>query len=156
MAAGFFRRGDNLLVGGVRTAEFDIVLNRVCEEIYVLEYHTDLLHEGFQRILPDICATDTDGAAVHIPEPGDQTAQSGLSGTAGTYDGSCSAVRYRYAYVFQDWSFIVRKVHMIERDVMLFRRYRPSCAVHFRDLVNLIRMVDGTSDDTQQGYRASC
>ena len=84
------------------SAEFDIVLNRVCEEIYILEYHTDLIHEGFQCILPDICAADTDRAAVHIPEPGDQTAQGGLSRTAGPYDGSSGTVRYCYVNIFQN------------------------------------------------------
>ena len=33
-----------LFMGGVRGTEFDIVLNRIWEQIHILEYHADIFH----------------------------------------------------------------------------------------------------------------
>ena len=42
VAAGFFRGGDHLFLRSIRAAEFNIVADRIPEQIYILEYHTDI------------------------------------------------------------------------------------------------------------------
>ena len=58
----------DIFMGGVRAAEFDIVLNRVREQIHILEYHADIFHQAVQLIIFDINAADTDAAAVNVPK----------------------------------------------------------------------------------------
>ena len=47
MAAGLLCRIHHLLVGSVGTAELDVILNGVVEEIHALEHHAHLIHQGF-------------------------------------------------------------------------------------------------------------
>ena len=42
MAARFFCSGNHLFLRSVRAAEFDIVTDRIPEQIYILEHHTDI------------------------------------------------------------------------------------------------------------------
>ena len=58
-------------MSGIGTAELDVVLNGVVEEVHPLEHHAHLLHQGLQGVFPHIPAVDGDPAALHIPEPGD-------------------------------------------------------------------------------------
>ena len=70
MAASLFRRLYDLFVRGVRTAEFDVVLNRIGKQLHVLEYHADILHQAVQLEIPHIFAANRNPPGVYIPKPG--------------------------------------------------------------------------------------
>ena len=65
MTASLFRRFNHLLMGGVWAAKLDIVLNRICKEVYALEHHRDILHQAVQLKIPYIrtCLLYTSDAA---------------------------------------------------------------------------------------------
>ena len=47
-------------MGGVWGTEFNIVFNRVREQIHILEYHADILHQAVQLVIFYINAADAD------------------------------------------------------------------------------------------------
>lgn len=58
-------------MGSVRGTKFNIVLNRVREQIHILKYHADIFHQAVQLVIFNINATDTDTSAVNIPKARD-------------------------------------------------------------------------------------
>ena len=93
VAARLFSGLHHLLMGSARAAELDVVLHRVGKEVHPLEHHAHLFHEGLQGVLPHIPAADGHTAAVHIPKPGDQVAESGLAGAGRSHNGGGGPVR---------------------------------------------------------------
>ena len=72
MAASLLRRLNHLLMGGVRAAKLDIVLNRICKEVYALEHHRDILHQAVQLKIPYIRTAYGNLPGIHIPKTGNQ------------------------------------------------------------------------------------
>lgn len=68
MAASLLRRLNHLLMGGVRAAKLDIVLNRICKEVYALEHHRDILHQAVQLKIPYIRTAYGNLPGIHIPK----------------------------------------------------------------------------------------
>ena len=78
VATGFLRRSHHFLVGGIGASKLDVVFHRVGKEIDLLKYHGDLIHQVLQSIVLHILTAHKDGAALHIPEPGDEITQCGF------------------------------------------------------------------------------
>ena len=100
MAASLFRRLNHLLMGGVRAAKLDIVLNRICKEVHALKHHRDILHQAVQFEIPYIRTAYGNLPGVHIPKAG----QSG-----------CTSLSYlpRKAYNGRSRFFRDRKTNMV-------------------------------------------
>ena len=156
MAAGLSGRFNNLFMGCVGTAEFDIVFNRIRKEIDFLEHHADLIHQGFQSIFPDICIPDAYGTMIHVPEACDQIAESGFSGSAGAYDRSRCLIGNGHGDILQDRLAVVGKIYVFYRNIVLLGMYYLPLVIHFPDPVDLICVVDGTADNAQTCGCASC
>ena len=110
-AARFPRGLNDLLVRRIGAAELDVVLDRVGEEVDILEHHADLIHQRFERIIAHVRAADLHAAAVHIPEAGDEAAKRRLAAARGPDDGSRRLVRQRDGDVVQDLLFRRRSPH---------------------------------------------
>ena len=83
MAAGFLCRFYHLLMGCVRAAKLNIVLNSIVEQIHILKYHAHILQEAVTGKLFDIVAAYGNAAFLHIPKPGDQPCNGGFAASEG-------------------------------------------------------------------------
>jgi hypothetical protein len=88
--AGGFR---DLGVGGVRSAESDVGVDGVVEEIDVLEDDGEVAQQvvGFQRA--QVGAAEPDGAVLRVGVAGDQFGDGGLPGAGGSDEGGKAAFR---------------------------------------------------------------
>lgn len=105
----------HLVVCRIRSAEPDVRLQGVVEEVDILEHHGDLRHEVLNPLITDLDATDTDNSPVRIPEPRNQTRDVGFSGTGGTDQGSHRLWRYGKGHIVQDRLIVpVAEIHAIQ------------------------------------------
>ena len=149
MAPGRLCRGHHLLMGGVRLAELDVVLNAVVEQVHALKDHTEIAHQTIQRIVLHIDAAQLDRAAVHIPKPCHKTGEGGLAGAGGPHDGSGCPFRDSKADIADDFPLPIGKVHMLEGNIAVFRCLYGAAFVHPGCAVNLLHPVDGSVDHRQ-------
>ena len=73
------RRGHHLLVRGIGTAELDVVLNGVVEQVDVLEHHGEVRHELVELPVAHVLAAQRHRARVHVPEAGHKVHERGLA-----------------------------------------------------------------------------
>ena len=79
VAAAFFRRIDDFLVGCALFAHANIVHHRKVKEIVVLGNIGDALRTLHQRKCTDVHAAQLNGAVLYIPQRGDKPGNGGLS-----------------------------------------------------------------------------
>ena len=155
VATGFLRRSHHFLVGGIGASKLDVIFHRVGKEIDLLKYHGDLIHQVLQSIVLHILTAHKDGAALHIPEPGDEITQCGFPGTAGAHDGGGGSVRDGEGYIPQDRPLVIRERNMVEGNAVLPGRAGPTGLCQLGHGVRLIGMGHAAADDTQQGHAAA-
>ena len=149
MAPGRLCRGHHLLMGGVRLAELDVVLNAVVEQVHALKDHAEIVHQTIQHIVLHINAAQLDRTAVHIPKPCHKTGEGGLAGAGGPHDGSGCPFRYGKADIADDFPLPIGKVHMLEGNTAVFRRLHRAALVHPWSAVDFLHPVDGGVDHGQ-------
>ena len=93
IAAGLAGGFHYLFVGGVRAAEFDVVLDGIRKQIHVLEHHGDVGQQAVAGQLSDIVAAHRDATAVRVIEPGQQAADRRFDGAGRAHDGGGSMLR---------------------------------------------------------------
>ena len=71
----------HFLFRGGWIAETNIIFNGVMEQKYILKYHADIRHQAVRRKFLYVLSAQQNLSFLHIPESGNQVAQSGLSGT---------------------------------------------------------------------------
>ncbi len=81
----------DLLGGGVRGAEGDVVADGVGEEEGLLRDEADVSAEGLEGEGADGAVVDEDGAGVGVLEAGDEVDEGGFAGAGGAYDGEAAA-----------------------------------------------------------------
>ena len=143
MAPGRLCCGHHLFMSGVRLAEFDVVLNAVIEQVHALKDHAEIAHQTIQRIVLHINAAQLDRAVVHIPKPCHKVGKSGLAGAGRTHDGSSCPFRDGKADIADDFPLSIGKVHMLEGNIVVFRRLYGAALVHPGSAVDLLHPVDG-------------
>ena len=82
---------DDFVVSGAGLAEPDVVLNRVVEEIDVLEHHRESLHEGVKLPLAHIDAANRHATRVHVPEARHEIHERRLSRSGRAHDRAARA-----------------------------------------------------------------
>lgn len=92
---------------------------------------------------------------VHIPEPGNQMAESSFPAAGGAYDGRSGLIRNADGDVPKDGLFVIGKGHMVQGDLMRGGSDIGPGAVHFRQSFNLVGMVDGAAHHPQAGCGAA-
>ena len=85
LALGCPGGGEHLLVRGPRPSQPDVLLQGAVKEEVVLGDEADFPGELFQRQFPDVPPAQGNGAAGHIPEPGRQSGDGGLSAAGGAH-----------------------------------------------------------------------
>ena len=149
MAPGRLCRGHHLLMGGVRLAEFDVVLNAVIKQVHALKDHAEIAHQTIQRIVLHINAAQLDRTAVHIPKPCHKTGEGGLAGAGGSHNSSCCPFRDSKADIADDFPLPIGEVHMLEGNIAVFRCLYGAAFVHPGCAVNLLHPVDRSVDHRQ-------
>jgi hypothetical protein len=83
---------DNLLIGCIRIAEFNVVLYCIMEKIDVLENHRNVFYQAVGGAVLYVLATDKHLAGLYIPEPGDKVAQRCLAAAGRPYNRTGAAL----------------------------------------------------------------
>ena len=153
MTASLFRRFNHLLMGSVRAAKLDIVLNRICKEVHALEHHRDILHQAVQLEIPYIRTAYGNLPGVHIPKTGNQVAHRCL-----TCPGRTDNSRNRFfgngeTDLIQYLAICVGKVHLVKHDLAGVRRNISAFLVHYRCVINgVCRIHRGRQHLQQRGH----
>ena len=126
----------HIFVSGIGRTKFDVVLNRVWKQIYILKDHTDILHQTVQFIIPDINTTNSDAAAVNIPKTCYQIYQSCFSGT-GRANNSCGgSLRYHQRHMVDYFLIAIGKTHIPHFNI------QPGRALFFTINIDLWALID--------------
>ena len=142
-------------MGSLRPPEFDVILDGVGKQIHILKDHADLVHQRFQSVLPDVLSAHSDSTSVHVPEPGNQMAEGGFPAAGGAHDGRGGLIRNTDRDILKDRLFVIGKGHVVQGDLMGDGSDICPGAVHFRQSLNLVRMVDGAAYHPQDGCGAA-
>ncbi len=84
-------RRDQLLVGGVRLGEAEVLGDGGVEEVRLLGDHADRPGEGVEVEVAHVHPVEGDAAAGHVVEPGHQVAERGLAGAGRADDRETAA-----------------------------------------------------------------
>ncbi len=111
------------LVGGVGTAEGDVVADRPAQQHRLLQDEADLAAESVQPVVADVAAVDADGAGVEVAEPRDEADERRLAAAGGTDDADGLARLDGEGDVAQHRPFgVVTECDVLEFDLALERR----------------------------------
>ena len=80
--------GLHLLHGGIGLSEADVIGDGVREQIGPLEHEGEIADEAVVALFPHIPPAKAHAAALHVPEPRHEIAESGLAGAGGADDSS--------------------------------------------------------------------
>lgn len=114
---GQFRRVHDFLVGGFRAAVANVFHDIGVKEVHILLYHADGFSQALQGEVPHVVAVYHDGAAIHIPEAGNEVADGGLPRAGGPHQGHFLSRANGQMKIIQHLVFaFVGKVHVVEGD----------------------------------------
>ena len=80
-----FQRCQHLGLGGLRSAQTDVIQNAALEQAAVLEHKGDGIHQFFLGDIPHIRSAHPDAATLHIKEPADKVCQRRFAAAGGAY-----------------------------------------------------------------------
>ena len=155
ITASLFRRRNDFLMGSIRFAELNVVLNGIRKQIDILEYHTDIGHQLRQRICLYVFTADRNTAAVHIPKAGDQVTERCLAGTGGTDNRGHGTIRYFEADSIQNGTLFVGEAHILKFNAIGRRRGVNAAFAHNRNMIQLVDPVNGYLRQPQRCHTAS-
>src|SRR5699024_6175496 len=102
MATGRFCGGDNLLIRSVWTAEFNVILDGIPEQIDILKNHTDIFEQTIAGKSANIRSTNGNRSTIDIVKTGNQVTQRRFSTARWSHDGSCGILRNFEVQVMQN------------------------------------------------------
>ena len=155
MAARLFRRFHHLFMGGLRTAEFDVVLDGIFKEIHLLKDDGEVPEQAVTGVFPHIVSAQQDLTLLHIPKPGDQAAQCGLAGAGGAYDGAGGSLRDGKAHIVDDLILPVGKGYVPQLDVQTLGGDLSASFIQSGYIQNRVHTVERGLDHTGHGGHAS-
>ena len=91
MRAGGFRRLLHLLIRGVQPAVADVLPDRACEKVGILQHHGDIPAQTVPPDIPDVHVVNGDFSPVNIIKAVDQVGDGGLARTGGADEGDLLA-----------------------------------------------------------------
>ena len=121
-------------MGGIRAAEFDIVLHTVLEEIHILKDHGDISQQAFAGKFFHIVAAHRHGTPVRVIEAGYQIAYRALAGAGRPHNGGSGPLGCGKGHIVEYLAAPIPEGYMGEGHIEPLRRDL------FPALVNEIRM----------------
>lgn len=151
VAAGGFSGGDDFFVRGVGFSEFDIVFDRVVEQIHVLEHHRNIFHKAVELIIPDIFAADFDRAFLYVPKTGDKIAHRGFATARRPDDRSRRLCGDCQTDVIQNFIVSVREGYVLKRNGAVLCYNVLSVRVHNGRFVYFIGFIHRSVQHLKHG-----
>ena len=146
-----FQRCQYLSLGGLRSAQPDVVQNAALEQAAVLEHKGDGVHQLFLGDIPHIRSAHPDAAALHIKESADKVCQRGFSTAGGSDEGhrlprpdvqrnTLDNVRFAIVtemHIVQGYRRILRMLRMAEK----MRQYGNALEAMSNEAVEYVRGI---------------
>ena len=130
-----FQCCQHLGLGGLRSAQTDVIQNAALEQAAVLEHKGDGIHPFFLGDVPHIRSAHPDAAALHIKEPADKVCQRGFSAAGGAYKSHGLSRLNVQRNALDDLGFsVVAEMHIPQRNRGILRVLRNSLHLHGRRL----------------------
>ena len=98
---GGFCRCDDIILGGIRFSESNIVPDRPKEKSGFLQYDADLGSQGLERQIPQVMTIDRDTAFSWVIKPGKQVDDRCLARSGSSQQGNHLSREGIEAYIFQ-------------------------------------------------------
>ena len=96
----------------LRPAKLNIILYRICKQIYRLEYEGEIAHKAVHTVIFYVHTAQCHRSGIHIPESCDQITQSRFTATGWSDDRSRCFFRNGKRDAINDLSLIIGKCYI--------------------------------------------
>ena len=151
-ALGLLRRGQHLLVRGLRAAQADVLQQTHVEQELLLGHIGDLVVEGLHAHLPDVLAARADAPAGHIVVVDQELGQGGLAAARLPHQGGEAPLRRGEGDAVEHLVLLIGKADVLKGDGVILAGEGCVCLLQSRGPHQLLQSGDLVADLWQGGH----